>query len=366
MSKIVISGYYGFGNAGDEAMLCAIVDAIRQEEPNAHITVISGNPQETSKKHNIKAVGTFSAFGILKAIASSDLVISGGGSLLQDATSIRNTYYYLSIMGMAKLMGKKVMLYSQGIGPLNRSSTRKAVGFVLKFVDTITVRDSISKDELASLGISNVHVTADAVLAMHQPDLSIGSHILEGYASNIDGRTHSGKRIGVAVRRWKEDTEYRESLANVLNRLQTQDNVDIVFIPMSHPEDTKEANCIAALMPKGAIVLEGPFTTEQQVSLSGNVDLMIGIRLHALVFSSLMGKPVIGISYDPKITSFLHMIGQEPIGTMTYLREEALYQRCHELLSSTDSYEESYGRIKALRQDSQRNAKIAISLLKEF
>ena len=70
--------------------------------------------------------------------------------------------------------------------------------------------------------------------------------------------------------------------------------------------DTKEAKIIASYMPKGAIVLEGPFSTEEQVSLSGNVDLMIGIRLHALVFSSLMGKPVIGISYDPKITSFLH------------------------------------------------------------
>ena len=49
MSNIVISGYYGFGNAGDEAMLCAIIDAIRKEEADAHITVISGNPKETSK-----------------------------------------------------------------------------------------------------------------------------------------------------------------------------------------------------------------------------------------------------------------------------------------------------------------------------
>jgi len=226
MSNIVISGYYGFGNAGDEAMLCAIIDAIRKEEADAHITVISGNPKETSKKHNINAVGTFSALGILKAIAHSDLVISGGGSLLQDATSIRNTYYYLSIMALAKLLGKKVMLYSQGIGPLNRSSTRRAVGFVLRFVDTITVRDSISKDELVSLGIEDVEVTADAVLAMQPADLSIGSHILKGYISKISEADEQRKRIGVAVRSWKEDTEYRESLANVLSRLQEQDNVD--------------------------------------------------------------------------------------------------------------------------------------------
>ena len=86
-----------FGNAGDEAMLCAIIDAIRKEEADAHITVISGNPKETSKKHNINAVGTFSALGILKAIAHSDLVISGGGSLLQDAKMcIRDRIYILN------------------------------------------------------------------------------------------------------------------------------------------------------------------------------------------------------------------------------------------------------------------------------
>ena len=269
-------------------------------------------------------------------------------------------------MSLAKMMGKKVMLYSQGIGPLNRPSTRRAVGFVLRFVDTITVRDSISKEELESLGIDDVEVTADAVLAMQPADLSIGAHILEGYTSKLSESIEQPKKIGVAVRSWKEDTEYREALANVLSRLQEQDNVEIIFIPMSHPEDTKEAKIIASYMPKGAIVLEGPFSTEEQVSLSGNVDLMIGIRLHALVFSSLMGKPVIGISYDPKITSFLHMIGQEPIGTMTHLREEALYQRCHKLLSSREEYQSSYDRIETLRVDSQRNAEIAISLLKNY
>lgn len=106
MSNIVISGYYGFGNAGDEAMLNAIVDSIRDIEPTANITVISGNPSETSKKHNLQAVGTFAMFPIMSALMKADLLISGGGSLLQDATSIRNTYYYLSIMSMAKMLGK--------------------------------------------------------------------------------------------------------------------------------------------------------------------------------------------------------------------------------------------------------------------
>lgn len=364
MSNIVISGYYGFGNAGDEAMLSAIIDAIRDVENDVHITVISGNPQETSKKHNIKAVGTFAAFGIFNAIRNADLVISGGGSLLQDATSIRNTYYYLSIMGLAKLLGKPVMLYSQGIGPLYRKSTKRAVRFMLKYVDGITVRDSISKNELHALGIDDVEVTADAVLAMHKADLDIGASILTKY--NCTPIESGRKRVGVAVRSWKDNTVYRQSLADVLTRLCIEQNTEIVFIPMSHPDDTNEAKCIASLMKVKSIVLEGPFTTEEQLSLSGNVDLMISIRLHALVFSSLMGKPVIGITYDPKITSFLHMIEQEPIGTMSELDSNVLYTRCIELLHSTEGYQHSFNRIQTLRKVSKRNAEFAISLLDKY
>ncbi len=362
MSNIVISGYYGFGNAGDEAMLNAIVDSIRDIEPTANITVISGNPSETSKKHNLQAVGTFAMFPIMSALMKADLLISGGGSLLQDATSIRNTYYYLSIMSMAKMLGKKVMLYAQGIGPLYNNSTRRAVAKVLKHVDYITVRDEISKEELLSLGITNVpiQVTADAVLAMHDPDLSIGENILSQYAMDL-----TKKRIGIAVRSWKSDTAYRSELAKALTKLKERDKVEAIFIPMSHPEDTEEAKAICALMPQSGVVLEGPFNTTELLALSGSIDVMIGIRLHALVFSSLLKKPVIGISYDPKIISFLQMIGQQAIGTMAELNGEVLYERIHELLQDTSSYTVSFNRISELEQISKTNAFIALSLLEK-
>ena len=93
MSRLVISGYYGFGNAGDEAMLAAILEAILEVVPEADITVISGNPRHTAEKHGVKAVGRFDVTGIFNAIKRCDLLISGGGSLLQDVTSNRSLDY---------------------------------------------------------------------------------------------------------------------------------------------------------------------------------------------------------------------------------------------------------------------------------
>ena len=86
MSKIVISGYYGFANAGDEAMLTAIVKSLRKTEASVDLTVISGNPQSTATKHLVNSVHRFSPLEIYSEVANCDLLLSGGGSLLQDVT----------------------------------------------------------------------------------------------------------------------------------------------------------------------------------------------------------------------------------------------------------------------------------------
>ena len=362
MSKIVISGYYGFGNAGDEAMLAAIITAIRKEEAGATITVISGNPAQTRAKHGVEAVGTFAGPAIMKALLGCDLLISGGGSLLQDATSVRNVYYYLSIMSMAKFLGKKVVLYAQGIGPLTKYTTRRAVKTVLNRMDLITVRDEPSRDLLQAIGVKDqlVEVTADAVLTMPIADASRGEARLQAY-----GLQAGRRRVGIAVRSWKNQTQYRASLAQALEKLHQSHDVDVVFIPMSHPDDTIEAKAVAELLGDASYVhvLEESFNTTEFLELAGSVDAMIGIRLHALVFASLMGKPVLGISYDPKIDSFLHMIGQEIIGTTENLHADALYQRLVALLEGKGDYEGSFAKIQELRESSFRSAHLALALL---
>ena len=90
MNKIVISGYYGFANAGDEAMLAAIVKALRSTENSVKLTVISGNPQITAAKYGVASIHRFNPLEIFLSLRSCDLLLSGGGSLLQDVTSKRS------------------------------------------------------------------------------------------------------------------------------------------------------------------------------------------------------------------------------------------------------------------------------------
>ncbi len=361
MSKLVISGYYGFGNAGDEAMLAAILEAILDVIPNAEITVISGNPKDTMDKHGVKAISRLSPLPIIKALKGCDLLISGGGSLLQDVTSDRSLYYYLSIIRMAKWFNRPVMLYAQGIGPLLRERAKKAVAKVLNNVDLITVRDDISKQALLDLNIKTpIYVTADAVLSMHPVDSSIGKRLLSQY--DLKGVR---PKIGVAIREWKQEQQYHKNLAVALDRLSQECNADIIFIPMQHPQDTNESYKVASQMEHKPIVLNRAYTTAELFALTGSMDVLIGVRLHALVFASLMEKPVVGISYDPKIDSFLEMIGKRPMGTLSTLDSDALYEEVKRLLYDKYVHEGTLKRIRKLREESLRNAHMALDLLKQ-
>lgn len=105
--NIIISGYYGFNNAGDEAMLSAILNALRTAFSDPQITVISGNPEITAHTFHVHAISRFGMKDIIRSIIHSDLLISGGGSLLQDVTSWKSMVYYLSIIIIGVLFRKR-------------------------------------------------------------------------------------------------------------------------------------------------------------------------------------------------------------------------------------------------------------------
>lgn len=361
MCKILISGYYGFGNAGDEALLSSILQALLELEPHAEITVISGNPTDTMNTHKVKAIGRFDILKIYQEVYTCDMLISGGGSLLQDVTSTRSLYYYLSIIALANTLGKRVMIYAQGIGPLRKSLARATVRHVLNRVSMITVRDHASKEELLSLGIHDVPitVTADAVLGMHPVGTAVGRDILASYGVDFDRPI-----VGVSVRSWKDCTDYQRILAKALDQIHRETEAHIVFIPMQHREDTMEAETIAKQMTVASTVLTDAYSTTELLSLSSCVDVMIGVRLHALVFSALMETPCLGISYDPKILNFLRMIGEEAVGDLHTLEVKPIVACTVEALKRKTYTETVLENIHELRRNAVKNASIAIGMLR--
>lgn len=361
MSEVVISGYYGFANAGDEAMLAAMIESLTDLEPDIKITVISGNPEETRDKHGVAAVYRLNYPAILRVLSHSDLLISGGGSLLQDVTSDRSLYYYLSIMLMAQKLGTKVMLYGQGIGPVHGSLAQAAMKYIGNLADLITVRDEGSYRELKQLGIHKppIYVTADPVLAMHQVDRQIGRALLRRA-----GQEGASPLVGISAREWRDWPYYKQVLAEVSDVLIDELKARVVFIPMQYPDDLAVSKKIVKRMKHPAAILDAAYTTEEMLSLIGNLDMLISIRLHALIFAAVMHVPMLGVSYDPKIDRFLETLGERHVGTLKTVSKEALLKRVRQLWPELKRpNQEKKDRINSLRESAFRNAELALELI---
>ena len=141
MYNILISGYYGFNNIGDESILRTVIDNLREKLPDVEITVLSQSPAQTAEKYGVKAARRMNLWDILRSVRRCDMLLSGGGSLLQDATSSRSILYYLFLLRLAQLLGKRTFIYSQGIGPISGGRNRRYTAYVLSRADGIVVRE---------------------------------------------------------------------------------------------------------------------------------------------------------------------------------------------------------------------------------
>ena len=135
----LVCGAYGRGNAGDDAILEAIVRELRQLDPDLPVWVLSRNPDSTRLTYRVNSIYTFHIPRFLWRMGKTRLYINGGGSLMQDATSRRSLWFYLFTISAAKILGNRVMMYGCGIGPIHYPSNRRlAAGVLQKRVDAIT------------------------------------------------------------------------------------------------------------------------------------------------------------------------------------------------------------------------------------
>ncbi len=305
MDKIVISGYYGFQNTGDEAVLCALVETLRAAAPKMDITVLSNAPEETSAALSVKAVDRWKLFTVIRTLKESGLLISGGGSLLQDVTGRKSILYYLGVMWLARLCGCKVMVCGQGIGPVNGKFHRWLVQRILNRADRILVRDEQSAAELAAMGVRReISVTADPVLGWKREKAK------EPYLRP------AGRNVLLCLRPWPHlDKEVLARVADYL--LSTEWNV--YFLPFHEPVDAELSRQIMEQMQGEALLIGEGMSPSEKMTLVGEADLVLGMRLHSLVMAAAGAVPFVAISYDPKVDAFCARTGQPVVG-----RAEAL------------------------------------------
>jgi polysaccharide pyruvyl transferase CsaB len=298
--KIVISGYYGFGNTGDEAVLAGILATFRILRLDADVTVLSADPERTKREHpGVQAVHRFRLADVKGSLRQADLFISGGGSLLQDVTSARSTLYYLFILKLAQHYRVPTVIYAQGVGPLNRLIIRKSAAHILNRTRAITVRDADSKDLLESMGVKiPVDVTADPAFLV-EPDLDEAADLLD-HMGLLDK-----KLIGISLRPWKSNRWLKSALDGISSACSEIGAVPVV-IPMQEETDADWAKGL-----ESAVVIRGVRDARVIKGIIAECGILVGMRLHSLIFAADVGVPVVPISYDPKVTAFAAAVEQK-------------------------------------------------------
>ncbi len=304
--NIVLSGYYGFNNVGDEAVLAGLIQAFR-EHPNGRedklrITVLSADPAATEREHGpgVTAYDRRSIGAVRRAISECDLFASGGGSLLQDVTSAHSIFYYLGVVRAAQMMGKKTMLIAQGIGPLRLARSRRLTAAVASRCQAITVRDPASAALLRSIGVSvEPIVTADPALLLGKPTKDVSRNSI---ALSLRDWPAAGPELP-----WQVAHALPAGITTISSMRMSASDASI------HAETVRQAQSIISdlVIEQAALERSGRALLDGLIGYASRAELVIGMRLHALILAAACGVPAVALSYDPKIDAFMRESGQE-------------------------------------------------------
>lgn len=300
---VIVSGYYGYHNSGDEAVLAALCQDLEQlGVKRKEITVLSADPHQTVNSHGVNALHRYNLPAIIRMMQRNHLLISGGGSLLQDSTSWRTIPYYLGIIHLALLKGMRVVVYSQGIGPVQRRFYQHWIVKVLNRTHGITVRDQQSEDCLRAWGLKQpVHTTVDPVFNM---DLEVVNQI-EGIALNI--RPYQG---------WEKDVQGWITLVKEwVENLQ----LPVTFIPLG-PGDVQIGKQLTNAVPQMRLLVGKDWL--ESARLVAQHSICVSMRLHGLIFAAIGNSIPIGLAYDPKISAIgsqmqIHIYPTSPRSELT-------------------------------------------------
>lgn len=277
MTKYVVSGYIGFDNFGDEAIARVLTQNLKKNGAEK-ITLISSNPEKTAKLYDVDSVGMF---GFIKPIMETDVLISGGGSLLQDVTSLKSLVYYLGIIMTALFFRKKVIIFAQGFTPFRTKIGKILTKFVLKKCHKITVRDKKSQELLSGMGIDSILV-ADPVFGIEVPQ-------------------KEKRGIGLQLRSFPTLTdEFVEKLVNEIKTRFPDEEIKLISL-----QDSLDLPVLEKIEGK---ILKN-LTVDEAIDEISSLKYLIAMRFHACLIGAKAGVNVVGINYDIKVETLAKTLG---------------------------------------------------------
>jgi polysaccharide pyruvyl transferase CsaB len=359
MPVIGISGSYGGLNVGDEAILACALQELRAAAPGARIVVFSRNAKHTEAHQDADRVVAVRQIGREEAVAEVrklDLLLLGGGGILYD----KEATVYLREVQIAQELGVKTATFAVSAGPLDTPDARRAVASTLNRMDLVTVREPLAKRLLEEIGVRHeVQVTADPALLLTPEPFTRAMLEAEGIRTERHLVAISVREPGPAAPDL-EEIGYHGLIANAADFVADRLDADLLFVPMERA-DIRHSHAVIARMAHAerAWVLKGEYGPRQILGLMEHLDMVVGMRLHILIFSAIARVPFVPLPYAGKVAGFLEALGlpattlqEEHVGPLLASIDRSWDWR-HKLKEAMDQ------RMPALQERARETARLA-------
>jgi polysaccharide pyruvyl transferase WcaK-like protein len=378
---LIFGGWFGSGNLGDDAILIGLRNLLSEAIPGVEIAALSTDVEHTKRVCGVEAFKLRSPRELLaprpkpkiwdyqKIFRWADACILSGGTSIYDYDHLSRIIHF----SFPRMHGKELVCFGIGVKPVRSWVGRRSVRSLLKRVAAVSTRDRRSKSELEAIGVEKeIRVTGDSSLFLtpRSPDakrLGAMGLMRDGplvaicpRALSPDHRAHYHAPLSIEA-----ISEIRRTLALTADHL-FRSGHRVVFIPFheaSPDDDTAEIAVIRGLMREPSLVFEGVIPPETLTGLLGQVELVVGLRLHSLILAAAMGVPSVSVNYDPKIAGFMEYVGMkgflseptDPLKRFIERIDEGLENRSTLKRRLLDSCEVMRGRI---REEANRIARL--------
>ncbi len=308
MAKICISGYYGFKNFGDEAILSVLVEHYGKEN---ELTVFSSDPEFTSSTYGVNSIKSFDIKNVIETVKNTDILISGGGSLLQDVTSLKSLVYYSLIIALGLLFDKEVIIFAQGIGPINNKFAQLIVKNLLKRCSLVTVRDEKSCFLLNKWGI-DAKLVCDPIYSLNlKPSETLNT-------------------VGVQLRDFKTmNDNLLQKLALLIITKFADKKVEI--FSLQEALDLRVCMRFERILKSFNPEIRTEIVTDNILDRISKLKYLIGMRFHAILCALKCGVKTCAINYDIKVEKLAQEASIPLISMDAHENLENIYQKTKNL-----------------------------------
>ena len=300
--EIVLCGFYGFGNLGDDSLLLESIKKCGREYEGMKVSALTLGGKRDVERFGVRCVARQNPFAVMKEIRRADIFVFGGGTLLQEYSSRRSLLYYTSLLRYAQKNGVRCELWGNGIGEPRSDRSAALVADVLGKCAYVGLRDSASvklvRELCAEFGVTCPHICYEPDLAIDYSRTSNSrvDFLLKKYAPV----TLNPKGFAVVSVRGGSGRGFIKSLSQRLFDI-CREGRSILFVPMFPKEDMRLTKRLAKSFDgRVAEALSG----KDLAGIMARAAEVCGMRLHTLVFAFSAGISFVGIGEDSKIESF--------------------------------------------------------------